>query len=363
MRLPLFLALCLATSVASAFDFQRVAVVAFSEGEEAQLAERSAKARLEGILMDNGVEVLDRDKTEELTDVWAQLEDPGYFVTAEDFVEKADKYEIDGVVRVYITTDVAPGLANYFTATAQADVRFVAEDANVTAFTTPSMGTRGNPPSDGLTARAALINAIQRATDTAAAEVGLELLESASPRSVKLELASIPQTSYTPVAAGGQQKNPTQLANMVQETWRSSEVTCEQTSPDGMMGVAAAYIREGGVGRERVFGSTLHVVDFEARREILTFDTAKLERREKHEKGPARVHDCKFIGSWRYLVAVSGNHVFLFDTERGLELSKIHIEGGLKKATLEIGRTADNRFVIAVDAGRRSRQFEIRRSS
>jgi hypothetical protein len=362
MKNFLLLLLICAAAPAPGADFSRVAVVAFAEGEEQALAARSVQTRLESILIDNGVEVLDRDKTDELTNVWQQLEDPGYFVTAEDFVEKAEQYAIDGVVRVYISTDVAEGIANYFTATAQADIRFVAEDARVTAITTPSMGIRGNPPSDGLTARAAVINAVQRAADRAAAEAGLELLESAVPRSVQLELVAAPAPSaMTPVNANAQRGGVANYADMAQESWRTSEVTCETVSPDGNMGAAGAYIREG--MRERLYGSTLHVVDFEVGREILAFDTAEIERRERWEKGPAKIHDCSFIGSWRYLTAVTGNHIFLWDTERGLELSKIHIEDGLKKGALTVGRSATGAYMIAIKAGRDTFYYAIQRKT
>lgn len=352
----------LAAMPAAASDFSRVAVVVFAQGAEVPLAARAAQIRLEGILIDNGIEVLDQEKTQELTDVWAQLEDPGYFVTAEDFIEKAETYAIDGVVRVYLATDVVAGIANFFSATAQADIRFVAEDAKVTAFTTPSMGIRGNPPSDGLTARAAIINAVQRATDNAAGEVGLELLETAAPRSIQLELAPVADPSAsTPVAQSTISVNVVPYAEMVEETWRKSEVTCEAVSPDGKMGVVGAYIREG--MRDRLYGSTLHVIDIEAKREILQLDTAEIERRERWEKGPAKIHDCKFIGSWRFVAAVTGNHLFLFDTERGLELSRIHIEGGLNKASIDILTAQDGRYLVAIREGRQTRHFEIRRKS
>ena len=202
-------------------NFKRVAVMVFADGQEATAAKRTAQTRMENILSDNGVEVLDRDKVRELGDVWGQLEDPGYFVTAEDFVDNTEQYALDGIVRVYLGTDAVAGIAGYHSATAQADIRFVSEEAAVTAITTPTMGVRGNPPSDGLTVRAAVTNAVQRAIDVAAEKAGFELFETAVPRSVQLELVRIADQNVSAWEIQARRTGQVQqYAELTDETWR-----------------------------------------------------------------------------------------------------------------------------------------------
>jgi len=50
------------------------------------------------------------------------------------------------------------------------------------------MGAPGHPPSDGLTRNSAVINAVQRAVDNACHKLGFELIDPATPRSVRLSL-------------------------------------------------------------------------------------------------------------------------------------------------------------------------------
>ena len=90
---------------------------------------------------------------------------------------------------LYLSVDDQKGLAEYYTATAHVDVRYMGEeDAQVHALATPPMGAPGSPPSDGLTRNSAVINAVQRAVDSACEKLGFELIDPATPRSVSLAL-------------------------------------------------------------------------------------------------------------------------------------------------------------------------------
>src|SRR5688572_24208512 len=64
----------------------RVAVMVYAASPDAKNLAGSAQSRLEQILNDNGVEVTDRDESKKIKSIWKKLEDPGYFVTADDFV-------------------------------------------------------------------------------------------------------------------------------------------------------------------------------------------------------------------------------------------------------------------------------------
>jgi hypothetical protein len=168
---------------------QKTAVVVLAMNPAAERFKKNALSRIEGILFDNAIEILDREKAEELKDVFNTLDDPGAFVTAETFVENAHKFAIHGLVAVYLSVDITRGLVGYYTATAQADIRYISEeDAKVMSLATFPMGAPGKPPSDGLTQNSAAINAVQRSIDDACVKLGLELMDPAMPRSVRLSL-------------------------------------------------------------------------------------------------------------------------------------------------------------------------------
>ena len=99
----------------------RVAVMVYATSPDAKNLAGSAQSRLEQILTDNGVEVTDRDESKKIKSIWKKLEDPGYFVTADDFVRNAGSYQLDGIVRVYLSADSTPSPGGFFSATAQAD--------------------------------------------------------------------------------------------------------------------------------------------------------------------------------------------------------------------------------------------------
>ena len=231
MRCLALVSLLLASWAAAATNIammDKVAVLIYPQSGIASGLQRSAQTRLENILLDNGLTVLDQDKANELKDVWKQLEDPGFLITAESFVENAGQYDVDGLLVLYLTADSANGLANTFTATAQADLRFVGADAQVKAATTSPMGAPGNPASDGVTAAAAVVNAVQRAVDIAASSVGLEVVDFAKPRSINFSLE--PSDLTTTVRFGKPREQLTKdeiaLASLKDETWLKESATC-----------------------------------------------------------------------------------------------------------------------------------------
>ena len=224
----------------------KTAVVVYALNPLAESFNKNALSRIEGILYDNEIEVLDRKKAEELKDVIKTLEDPGVFVTAETFVENAEKFDIKGLVAVYLNVDIAKGLVGYYSATAQADIRYIDEaDAKVESLTTIPMGAPGRPPSDGLTKNSAAINAVQRAVDEAFARLDLEIMDPATPRSVRLSIEgpvsvspsiSIQRTSTSDSALS-------RLARLEKKRWRAEKVTCTTRAPAGALGDGRLYHR------------------------------------------------------------------------------------------------------------------------
>ena len=90
---------------------KRIAVLVLPESETAAFYTKTAQARIEGILGDNRVTLLDKEEADKLKDGWQNVEDPGYIVTAEDFVANAGKYELDGVLRISLEVQSFKGLA------------------------------------------------------------------------------------------------------------------------------------------------------------------------------------------------------------------------------------------------------------
>ena len=314
-------------------SFEQVAVMVYARTEDAKRMKRAAQTRMENILLDNGITVLDQAEAEKLKDVWKRLEDPGYFVTAEDFVANAGGYEIDGLIRLYLNADATSALASLHSATAQADIRFVDQDANVEAYTTIPMGVPGKPPSDGLTRNAALVNAVQRAVDEAAAKTGLEIIDYARPRTLNYAFEGPVQLAVKPLLpARDDDRSFEAYASLASKTWTHEEVSSSCKAPSGALGAVGGYVRETKMGMRRTYSSRIHLVDLTEKRETGTFDSTTAKK--KGIQGSVRLLDCVFIGSWRYLAAVTGLELFLWDTERGKLMSSVRLDRGIEQARL-----------------------------
>jgi hypothetical protein len=357
----------------------RVAVMVYPTTDAAKGLAGSAQSRLEQILGENDIEVSDRDEAKKIKSIWKKLEDPGYFVTADDFVKNAGSHQLDGIVRVYLSADSAPAPGGFFSATAQADVRLIDEDAKVQSQVSFPMGAPGRPPSDGLTVQAALLNAVQRAIDEAAGTLGLTVLEPASPRAMRFSLEG---PAELPAQAGLLPRDPRDLkAGYVKfaalKSGRGSfeRVTCTARAPGGdvaAVGGSVQNTRRAGIARpsvgvsgnldkpgdikvqvdnsasgvgDREFGSRVHLVDLAQQREITVFETQEVGRKARERRGSSQVLDCLFVHSWRYLAAVTGDVLSLWDTERGLNLSETVLPFGTDEATLEVLRAGEAYFL------------------
>lgn len=356
----------------------RVAVMVYPTSPAAKNLAGSAQSRLEQILNENDIEVTDRDEARKIKSIWKKLEDPGYFVTADDFVRNAGSHQLDGIVRVYLTADSAPAPGGFFSATAQADVRLVDENAKVAAQVSFPMGAPGRPPSDGLTAQAALLNAMQRAIDEAAGSLGLQVLQPASPRAM---LFSLEGPVELPAQASAMPREPRDLkadyvglARLSNARGSFEQVTCAARAPGGDVAAVGGSVHQtrraggsrpsigvsrpdaggrpeiriehqaSGIG-EREFGSRVHLVDIAQGREITVFQTQEVGRKARERRGTSRVLDCLFVHSWRYLAAVTGDVLSLWDTERGINLSEVLMPFGTDEASLEVLRAGEAYFL------------------
>lgn len=353
------------STTAAAADFEKVAVMVFPQTDDAGRFASHAQNHLEMILLDNGITVLDKDEAESLKNGWSQLEDPGALITAEDFVANAEKYAIDGILRIYLSLDVLPSIANSFSATAQADIRFVDEQAQVTSAVTNAMGTRGNPPSDGLSPSSASINAIYRALEEAAQSVDLDVFGKTQPRAFKYRL-----TEASPVT-GGVAMEPIHRATdryegkveLFDTTWKWEEVSCATESSNGNMLGVAGYVTETGRGMSRSWYSRLHVYDLANEETPYVFDAWPKGTKPKRLGGTSQFLDCGFMGSWRFAVAMSGNYVFLWDTERGIEMSKhphgFEFDRGDEPVLKMGGANKESYLSVETEDGDEARYFRI----
>lgn len=314
-----------------ALQNKQIAVVVFAQNQLAEPLVKTAQARMEEVLADNEIAVLDEEKSKELTDIFTLMDQPGVFVTPQMFAENSKKFGIEGLMAIYLSVDMVPGLADYFCATAQADVRFIDNaTARVKALSTPPMGSRGSPPSEGLTRNSAAINAVQRAVDGVCSLMDFQVADRTRSRSVDLTLGGPEKW-----VGGGLVFPPFEndrtlwpMAQLEQQQWRTEEVTCTARAPAGDLAAVAGYIKDTDFRRKppRLFGSRIHVLDLAARQPILTFDCSPVEMKSmKNEPRTKQVLACTFVGGWRYLCAATGNHVFLWDTENGREVAKLPI--------------------------------------
>jgi hypothetical protein len=360
LSLALFLAtlpLHAATTFSRQVAGRTIAVVVYAQNEAAKAFERNALSRLENILTDNNVTVMDRRKAEDLKNVFTNLDDPGAFVTAETFVENAGKFKIQGLAALYLNVDAEPGLADYYTATAHADIRFISEaDAKVQSLSTTPMGAPGRPPSDGLTANSALLNAMQRAIDDACGKLGLQVMDPATPRSVRLTLEG-PVDKLDIDFSKRKIQNESALAalaNMEKQKLRVEKPTCTTVAPGGSLAAVAGYIIDTDFMRrpQRLYGSRVHLVDTRQRREISVLDCHPVEKREVRHRGTRQVLDTRFLLNWRHVAAVTGNTLFLWDTERGMLMAETDLPKAVKSATLHFAKGSAGSFLV-VDGGRR----------
>ncbi len=342
-------------------NFSKVAVVVYGQNALAKKYARTAFTRLENILLDNGVEVLDQQKAKDLKNIWKQLEDPGFFVTAETFVENTEKYSVDGIIRVYLTTDAVESWGKSFSSTAIADIRFVDSEANVNAFATIPMGIPGKPPSDGLTKSAAIVNAIQRSIDESSSKLGLEIIDYANPRTIKFKLSEVSKPARDTRSL--RIKHPdTSFDKYVPKSERKTiheDFSCHTIDPGEVLGAAGGYLKITGFGK-RNYASKLHVIDLSENKEILVFDTSLSDRKHKWERGARKLQDCMFIHNWRYLLGLTGNHISLWDTERGVNMSEIHIKEGIKRGgKLDYISDGTEEYIVVNKKGKPIKYFEI----
>jgi hypothetical protein len=342
------------------------AVVVYLAGSAPPFVARVVQTRVEQLLTDNGVTVLDKDAVEKLKADWEKLKDPGALVTAEEFVEKSKKYRFDTVYRAYVTAGFARGLGEYFTATAAVDLRILGAEGKTTSVASGAMGTRGNPPSDGLTAEAALTNAVQRAADFTVQKRGLMVPDPTAPRTVPLSLVLDPnpvdsKSIQAPVDVPNDVKDKlVKSSKLLDGKWHNETATCVALSPEKSLGAVATYEKLTRPQQsERFYGSKVHLIEFDAGREISTLEMAKVGPRPRSELGISEPLGCGFIGSWRYLVAATGNRIFLWDTERGIELSQTNVPEPLESGQLVVAKAPDDSVRILLTSGRKAWSYRV----
>jgi hypothetical protein len=330
-----------------------VAVAVFASDPQFKKYERAVQAKMEAILGDAGFNVLDEDKAKKMKEGWVDLADPGHLITAEEFMEKAGKYEVQKVYRVSFNAGVSNPLGLFFTATSSVQLRVIDRDAKVRSASSNPMGVKGFPPSDALTLDAALVNAVQRATDSAAEVSGLAVPIPTLARAVPLGLepADAPAAPTALALATPSVASPAwpKAALLFDESFKKEEISCQAVSDDGQMGVVGGYTWQINRlrGLSRLYGARLHLVDIAGNKELTTFTLHELGQRGDGENGTSEPFACTFLGNWRYLVAMTGNKIACFDVERGLETCSIKYTNGPGKGKLSFWQADNQRYLRA----------------
>lgn len=341
---------------ANAGEAKNVAVVVYAQGagQDGRIVTRVAQTRLEQILGDNGVTVLDQEMSRELKKSWKELEDSRFLLTAEGFAKIAQKYKIDGIYRVYLNAEYIAAPEQFFTAIAHVDLQLVDEGAKVTAVSSLPMGVFGNPPSDGSTASATMTNAVQRAVDSSLKKAGYKIDDAVVPCKINFELKPVDVAAIGALDASTAIRripaDPNKLpslflrTNTADTTERfTDEFACLAQSPDKVMIAAGIRVRT----QYRInltWHTTMRLVDAAENKLVNEFEVDKGMRR-----GTTQMLDCMFINNWRYLAAVTGNTLVMWDTARGAAVSKIDLDDrSLKSASLAFYRTKSGWF-LAVD--------------
>jgi hypothetical protein len=208
---------------------------------------------------------------------------------------------------------------------------------------------------------------MQRAIDEAAGSLGLEIGSPASPRAMKFSLEGPVDAPAggTPVARAPRDLNAdyVALAQMAGGGRNVNEkATCADRAPGGDVGVVGGSINalaRGPRGMEMHYGSRVHLVDTAQSREVTVFDTRVLGRKPKEHRGTSQVLDCMFVHSWRYLAAVTGDVLSLWDTERGLNLAEILLPFGTEQASLDVLRAGQAYFLRVKGAGEQQAVYRI----
>ena len=349
---------------------QTVAVAVYAADPAMKKFERAVQSRLEEVLADSGLAPLDEARAKELRDNWVDLADPGHLVTAEEIAAKAGRYEVQRIYRLSFSVDTARPLGLYHSAAAQMQLRVIDREARVQSQQSLPMGTRGFAASDAATPEAAIVNALQRAVDSVAEAAKLKVLAPATPRSLSLRLEPVaalppgaqPLAQAAPAPPAGWEGRATLLA----ERWRREEPSCRAVSPDGGYGVLGTYASSlDRLARDnaRRYGGYLHLVDLRAAQPVVQLTLHELGQRGAGENGASAALACQFLGSWRHLVAASGNRLACFDVERGRETCSIALAEALPyepgRAQLRVLQAAGEGYVELLVGGRSAAAWRI----
>jgi hypothetical protein len=340
------LACCFFQLAAPAIAADQVSVAVFANDASQRKFERAVQSRMEAVLSDAGVTVLDEEKAKKLRTGWVDLADPSHLVTAEEFVKNAGKYDVKRIYRVSFNAGVSSPLGLFFTATSAVQIRVIDADAKVQSFSSSPMGLKGFPPSDALTADAALINAMQRAVDSASEASGLLVSAPTIAKAVPLVLeidtappALAPLEPTLVTKGDGWTKGAKFVDN---GGWTTEDAACKAVSDDGQMGVLGGYTHA-----RRGHGGRLHIVDITSGVETTVFNMHEIGQRLSGENGTSEPFACQFLGNWRYLIAMTGNKLTCFDVERGLETCNIVFTNGPGKGVLSMWKSDTQRYVKA----------------
>jgi len=333
---------------------QKVSVEVQVEGAVTDKVDKTIQSKLERILEDNEITTLDQAQTAEVKKNWRKYINASGdgAIDADGYRKFISQYHIKAIIVVTVSADVVPGIADYFSATAKANIRLVSEDAKVSSATSAPLGVPGSAACDAITRDSALNNALEVSLDDSCGKIGLQVADPARPRSVKLSLTGpVAAPGGAGVTSSSADASAISLASLETGSWHGEKVTCSAQSVGGSYAAVAGYIVDTDFHRHpaRMYGSKIHLIDLTSHQEANTLWCYQVGKKESYENGDdsRRVRDCLFLNNWRYLAAVSGSDLFFWDVEEGKALSQIHLAGNPGDIKLTFVRSEAGCFVVA----------------
>lgn len=339
---------------------------------------RVVQARVEEILRDNRVHLVDREKADQLRSGLDELERPGALLTIERLRDLARQHAIDEIVHVGFHVALRDGLGDYFSATGEVVVRAVDQQAGVRSSVSQTMGVVGNPPSDGVTASAAISNALARAIDDVLTRLDYRILTPADPRLIQLQLKG-------PLAVAGLDfrefpvENDSRVGSLAlvrQETWIRERPTATARSELGNLAVLGSFISRntvstpsapglggmpGGSPRsrlegaasqsrdrvqiDRVVGARLYMIDLPNQKVLNELDTSSLIDDTERQRFRRELHHLAFLDGWRHVAGISEGQIFFWDLERGRLLSAMKLPSPIRQSRLSVARQGRQVFI------------------
>lgn len=185
---------------------------------------------------------------------------------------------------------------------------------------------------------------------------------------VPARLTAASGTDLTPPAY--RRKEPSEMivarAPLARDTWKKGEPTCTTISPSGKRTAVASYVRDtnlrAGRRHSRVYAGIVYAMQAGAS-EAKALECYPPAPKAGEEKSSRHIRDVLFLRrNERFLVALAGDHLFLWDVDLGVLLQKELLAKSLKSselANLSYYETGGRSFILVSAEKTKEPPYEI----